>query len=296
MMKIEEAWRRALELKSLIARNDSLYYVLDAPEIEDHEYDALLRELAAIESDFPELLTPDSPNARVRGASRGEFTKVTHASPMQSLENALDLGELEAFYERAVKSLGREDVNWVCEPKLDGLAVSLVYRDGVLERGATRGDGTVGEDVTQNIRTISSLPLELRGAPPGRVEVRGEVCMSREDFAELNRIREESEQPLFANPRNAAAGSLRQLDCRVTASRKLSIFLYHLEDAARQGAKTQWGILRRLEEMGLPTQESRKLCGSLAEAEAYLALWGEERHANAVNTDGVVMKLDDLSL
>ncbi|MDR0648587.1 MAG: NAD-dependent DNA ligase LigA, partial [Synergistaceae bacterium] len=163
-MKIEEARRRALELKSLIARNDNLYYVLDSPEIEDHEYDALLRELAAIESEYPELLTPDSPNARVRGAARGDFVKVIHASPMQSLENALDLDELKAFYERAVKSLGRDDAVWVCEPKLDGLAVSLVYRDGILETAATRGDGTVGEDVTQNIRTISSLPLALHGA------------------------------------------------------------------------------------------------------------------------------------
>jgi DNA ligase (NAD+) len=295
-MGIDETRKRALELKSLIAENDRLYYVMDAPEIEDHEYDALLRELAAIESDHPELLTPDSPNMRVRGEARGEFRKFTHASPMQSLDNALDLSELQSFYERATKSLGREDIEWVCEPKLDGLAVSLIYRDGVLETGATRGDGTVGEDVTRNIRTIRSLPLKLLGSPPGLVEVRGEVCMSRDDFAELNKSREESEEPLFANPRNAAAGSLRQLDHRVTASRKLSIFLYHLADADRFGVRTQWEILLRLEEMGLPTQKSRRLCASLADAEAYLAEWDEARHENPINTDGVVMKLNDLSL
>jgi DNA ligase (NAD+) len=295
-MEIEEARRRAEELKRLIAENDNLYYVLDAPEIEDHEYDSLLRELASIESAYPELLTPDSPNMRVRGVPRGEFTRVTHASPMQSLDNALDSGELKSFVDRVTKSLGTEDAEWMCEPKLDGLAVSLIYRDGVLETGATRGDGTVGEDVTLNIRTIRSLPLKLRDVPPGIVEVRGEVCMSREDFAELNRSREESEEPLFANPRNAAAGSLRQLDHRVTASRKLSIFLYHLENAADLGARTQREILEWLARQGLPTQKSRRLCRTMAEIEAYLAEWGEARFTNSVNTDGVVMKLNDLAL
>ncbi|MDR1515325.1 MAG: NAD-dependent DNA ligase LigA [Synergistaceae bacterium] len=295
-MGIDEARKRALELKSLIARNDRLYYVLDAPEIEDHAYDALLRELASIESDYPELLSPDSPNIRVRGEPRGEFRKFTHASPMQSLDNALDLSELRGFYGRAAKSIGRDDLEWVCEPKLDGLAVSLVYRDGVLETGATRGDGTVGEDITRNIRTIRSLPLKLLGEVSGVVEVRGEVCMSRDDFAELNRSREESEEPLFANPRNAAAGSLRQLDHRVTASRKLSIFLYQLMDAANFGVRTQWEMLLRLEEMGLPAQRSRRFCGTLEEVEAYLAEWDEARHENPINTDGVVVKLNDLSL
>jgi DNA ligase (NAD+) len=295
-MEIEEARRRTEELKRLIAENDNLYYVLDAPKIEDHEYDSLLRELASIESAYPELLAPDSPNMRVRGVPRGEFTRVTHSSPMQSLDNALDSDELKSFFERVAKSLGTEDAEWMCEPKLDGLAVSLIYRDGVLETGATRGDGTVGEDVTLNIRTIRPLPLKLRDVPPGIVEVRGEVCMSREDFAELNRSREESEEPLFANPRNAAAGSLRQLDHRVTASRKLSIFLYHLENAADLGARTQGEILEWLARQGLPTQKSSRLCRTMAEIEAYLAEWGEARFTNSVNTDGVVMKLNDLAL
>ncbi|MDR3322549.1 MAG: NAD-dependent DNA ligase LigA, partial [Synergistaceae bacterium] len=149
----EDARRRAEELKALIAENDRLYYVQDTPKIEDHEYDALLRELGGIESEHPELLAADSPNMRVRGEPRGEFVRVTHDEPMRSLDNALDLEELRNFYRRATKSLGTSDVEWVCEPKLDGLAVSLIYRDGVLETASTRGDGTVGEDVTQNIRT-----------------------------------------------------------------------------------------------------------------------------------------------
>ncbi|MDR1944313.1 MAG: NAD-dependent DNA ligase LigA [Synergistaceae bacterium] len=293
---LNDARRRADELKREIALNDNLYYVQDAPKIEDREYDAMLRELAAIEAEHPELLTPDSPNARVRGAPRGEFVKVTHASPMQSLDNALDVEELQAFYDRTAKSLGASELEWICEPKLDGLAVSLIYRDGVLEIGATRGDGAVGEDVTRNIQTIRSLPLRLTGAPDGVIEARGEVCMSREDFALLNKSREESEEPLFANPRNAAAGSLRQLDHRVAASRKLSIYLYHLQDARLFGVRTQWEMLRWLAERGFPTQRSSRLCRTMDEVRGYLEEWGSERFTNSINTDGVVMKLNDLAL
>ncbi|MDR3255839.1 MAG: NAD-dependent DNA ligase LigA [Synergistaceae bacterium] len=297
----EETRGRAEKLKERIAENDCLYYVRDAPKIEDSEYDALLRELAAIEAEHPELLTADSPNARVRGEPRGEFVKAIHGEPMRSLDNALDVGELRSFYDRAAKSLGLSEISdteWVCEPKLDGLAVSLIYRDGLLERAATRGDGAVGEDVTQNVRTIRSLPLRLARASclDGVIEVRGEVCMSREDFAELNRSREESEAPLFANPRNAAAGSLRQLDHRVTASRKLKIFLYHLQNPALFGVGTQWEMLDWLAGRGFPTQRSRKLCRTVGEIEEYLVEWGDERFTNSVNTDGVVMKLNDVRL
>ncbi|GHV50936.1 DNA ligase [Synergistales bacterium] len=294
-MEKETARSRADELKKIIADSDYLYYVKDAPEIEDHEYDALLRELAAIETEYPELLTPDSPNARVRGEPGGEFARVTHSAPMQSLDNALDVAELRSFRERAAKALG-EEPEWMCEPKLDGLAVSLIYRDGALETAATRGDGTVGEDVTRNIRTIRSLPLRLKDAPNGIVEVRGEVCMSREDFAELNRTREKEDKPLFANPRNAAAGSLRQLDVRVTASRRLKIYLYHTLGAENLGVKTQKELLEWLASRGLPTQESSRLCASMSDVEQYLDEWGGKRFTNSINTDGVVMKLNDLSL
>ncbi len=298
-MDFATAARRAEELRREIARHEYLYYVMDSPEIEDRAYDLLLRKLGEIEKAYPGLLVPDSPNVRVMGEPRGEFRKVIHANPMQSLDNALDLDELRAFYDRVAKALDRESADglaWVCEPKIDGLAVSLIYENGVLKTGSTRGDGVTGEEVTQNLRTIRSLPLRLQGAPEGELEVRGEVCMTREDFAELNRAREEAEEPLFANPRNAAAGSLRQLNHHVTASRKLKIYLYYIQDAAKHGIGSQWELLERLSAWGLPTQRSKALCSNLSQIEEYLALWGNERLTNSVNTDGVVLKLNDLAL
>lgn len=293
-LELEQAGRRAEELRREIAVNDHLYYVMDTPQIQDYEYDQLLRELEAIETTYPELLTVDSPNMRVRGAPRSEFVKVVHAEPMQSLDNALNVEELENFFIRATKLLGDREASWVCEPKIDGLAVSLVYEDGILQMASTRGDGQVGEEVTQNIRTIRSLPLRLLNAPAGRVEVRGEVCMSREDFAELNKAREEAEEPLFANPRNAAAGSLRQLNYHITASRKLKIYLYQVQDAENLGIHTQWELLQWLSEQGLPTQQSKRLCTTIGEIEVYLSEWGSERFTHSINTDGVVLKLNDL--
>jgi DNA ligase (NAD+) len=292
----ENVSRRAAELRGEIARHDELYYALDAPVIQDSEYDALLGELASIEAKYPELLTADSPTSRVRGAPRAEFKKVVHTSPMQSLDNALDEGELAAFFDRTSKSLGEADFRWLCEPKIDGLAVSLIYNDGVFETASTRGDGTTGEDVTRNVRTIRTLPLRLKRHAAGRVEVRGEVCMAREDFAALNRSREEDGLSMFANPRNAAAGSLRQLDPGVTASRKLKIFLYHVNDAESQGILTQNDMLRWLESEGLPTQGHDRLCSERSAISEYLARWGNERFENSINTDGVVVKLDSLPL
>ena len=191
---------------------------------------------------------------------------------MLSLENALDRNEVKAFYERTTKLLGDDDIRWVCEPKIDGLAVSLVYVDGVLSIASTRGDGEVGEEITPNVRTIRSLPLHIQGAPQ-TLEIRGEVCMSKEAFAELNRAREKSKEPLFANPRNAAAGSLRQLDHRVTASRKLKIYLYHVENPLSLGLTSQWEILEWLKDHGLPTQPSKRLCDDIEQIEEYLDHW-----------------------
>ncbi|MDR3353415.1 MAG: NAD-dependent DNA ligase LigA [Synergistaceae bacterium] len=297
----EDAARRAEELRREIAINDELYYVKDSPLIEDHEYDGLLRELEAIEDAFPDLAGPDSPTRRVRGAPRSEFSKVVHEEPMLSLDNALDMDELDSFLERAGRAILAEGwselgAEWVCEPKIDGLAVSLIYEDGVFQRASTRGDGTVGEDVTNNVRTIRSLPLRLARMKNGVVEVRGEVCMAREDFAELNRLREEAEEPLFANPRNAAAGSLRQLDHKVTASRKLRIYLYHVRNARDLGIKNQSGLLEWLGEEGLPTHGHDRLCSCRDDITRYLGEWGSERFSNSVNTDGVVLKLNDLAL
>ena len=294
-ISFDEAKARAGELRRIIAENDNLYYVLDAPKIEDREYDLLLRELEQIESAFPELLTPDSPTMRVRGEPRGEFQRVRHSEPMQSLDNALDIGGLRSFYDRASKLIDVSEASWVCEPKIDGLAVSIRYEDGVFAAASTRGDGLVGEDVTGNVRTIRTLPLRLKGDIKGTVEVRGEVCMSRDDFAELNVSREEAEEPLFANPRNAAAGSLRQLDHRVTAARKLNIYLYHLQNAVDFGVSTQSELLEWLAERGLPVQESRSICRGLSDIESYLEEWGSRRFGNPINTDGVVVKLNSLA-
>ena len=291
-----EAKARAEELRSVISANDNLYYVLDSPKIEDREYDLLLRELEQIENAFPELLTPDSPTIRVRGAARDEFLRVRHSEPMQSLDNALDIGELRSFYDRVSKLTDISSASWLCEPKIDGLAVSVKYQDGVFVSAATRGDGLVGEDVTGNVRTIRSLPLRLKSDIKGTVEVRGEVCMSRDDFADLNSSREEADEPLFANPRNAAAGSLRQLDHKVTASRKLKIYLYHLQNAEDFGVSTQAELLEWLADQGLPVQESMSLCHDLSEIERYLEEWGRVRFDNPINTDGVVVKLNSISV
>jgi DNA ligase (NAD+) len=302
-LSANDAAKRAEELRREIAVNDELYYVLDSPVLSDDEYDRLLRGLEAIEAEFPELVAQDSPTIRVRGEPRGEFKRVVHDEPMLSLDNALDSEELGSFFDRTARALGDgeasgqgENTAWVCEPKIDGLAVSLVYEDGVLKTASTRGDGNVGEDVTQNIRTIRSLPLRLKRANHGLVEVRGEVCMAREDFAELNRIREEDEEPLFANPRNAAAGSLRQLDHRVTASRKLKIYLYNVHNAQGLGIRTQEELLEWLTLEGLPTQGEHRLCSNRTEVYEYLGKWGERRFSNSINTDGVVVKLNSLSL
>ena len=280
----------------MIAKHDNLYYVMDTPEIEDHEYDSLLRELGEIEKTHPELLTSDSPNMRVRGAPRSEFLRVRHTEPMQSLENALNIGELRSFYDRASKLIDTSTSSWVCEPKIDGLAVSIKYIDGAFTSASTRGDGLIGEDVTENVRTIKNLPLRLKNSIRGVIEVRGEVCMSRDDFAELNSIREEAEEPLFANPRNAAAGSLRQLNHRVTAERKLKVYLYHLQNAESFDVKTQSELLSWLSDQGLPVQDSMCLCNNLSDIESYLDKWEQLRFENPINTDGVVIKLNTLAV
>ncbi|MDR1049386.1 MAG: NAD-dependent DNA ligase LigA, partial [Synergistaceae bacterium] len=299
------------ELYEQIARHARLYYEEDAPVITDAEYDALLRELAELERARPDLARPDSPTKRVGGAALDKFRKVGHEEPMLSLGNVFGPEELRAFLSRLRQGVARTEeggaveggpedgeiaLDLVCEMKIDGLAVSLIYEDGVFARGATRGDGRVGEDVTENLRTIRTLPARLKGSVPGRLEVRGEVLMTRERFAELNRTREENEEPLFANPRNAAAGSLRQLDPAVTASRGLSVLLYYVVNARGRGLEKQSDVLRRLEEWGLPTQKAWGLCRSAGEAEAFIETWRERRFGLDYATDGVVLKLDDISL
>ncbi len=290
----EEASRRIEALRETIARQDHLYYVLDRPEISDDAYDALMRELAALEEAWPDLITIDSPTRRVGGAALEAFEKIRHGQPMLSLENAFSREDVLDFLVRVERSLGRLP-SLDCELKIDGLAGSLVYDEGQLVRAATRGDGRVGEDVTTNVRTIRSLPLRLARPVRGRLEVRGEVCMKKEDFASLNAEREEEGLPLFANPRNAAAGSLRQLDPAVTASRKLWIYLYQVVDPQRHGLASQKALLAWLREQGFPVQPGEALAGSTEEVFSYLEQWREARFDLPYVTDGAVIKVDDLA-
>ncbi|MCK9436637.1 MAG: NAD-dependent DNA ligase LigA [Synergistaceae bacterium] len=292
----ESLKKRVSELRAELKRHAELYYVQDTPEITDFEYDQLLRELAAAEENYPELLTADSPTHRIGGAPREGFVKAEHSEPMMSLDNALDKEELRSFYVKMAQALGLESAEVLCEPKIDGLAVSLIYEDGIFTSGATRGDGRVGEDITANLRTIKSLPLKLRDMVRGRLEVRGEICMDKKGFAALNAAREEAGEPLFANPRNAAAGSVRQLDPKVTAARKLKIYLYQAVDPNRHGIKSQKEMLETISRLGLPVQGSERLCSSLEEVESYLEEWTEKRFEHPIDTDGVVVKLNDIAM
>lgn len=296
MSTIEEARLRVEALIAEITHHAHLYYAMDAPEITDAKYDELYRELKKWETQFPSLISPTSPTQRVGEQPRGEFRKIEHSSQMQSLDNALDFQGVLAFYKRLGDILDADGVELLCEPKIDGLAISLIYEEGHFVAGATRGDGRVGEDVTQNLRTIRSLPLRLKGNHPGRLEVRGEVCMGKKEFARLNQDREEAGEPLFANPRNAAAGSLRQLDSRITASRRLRIYLYHLEEAEFHGVATQQSLLLWLKEVGFPTQGEEQVCKNVEDVRLYLEEWTQKRLHHAVNTDGVVIKVNDLSI
>lgn len=295
MPLFESPMKRAEQLRAELARHSALYYVQDSPEISDFEYDSLMRELMEIEKSHPELVRPDSPTQRVGGAPREGFVKVTHTAPMMSLDNALNKEELRVFYEKLCLSLEAPSVPMLCEPKIDGLAVSLIYEDGIFISGSTRGDGQVGEDVTANLKTIRTLPLQLAEPVSGLFEVRGEVCMDKKGFAALNERREEAEEPLFANPRNAAAGSLRQLDPKVTSSRNLKVFLYQVMEPEKHHIDSQQAMLERIKDLGLPTQGAQALCSSIEEIERYLDVWTEGRFQHPIDTDGVVVKLNDLA-
>ncbi len=286
---------RVEELYALIAHHAELYYDKDAPEIPDAEYDALVRELAALEREYPMLARPDSPTRRVGGtAIKDGFEKVTHEKPMLSLDNVFSPEELSSFWGRLGGKIPDDDWAFTCEMKIDGLAVSLLYEDGVFVRGATRGNGRIGEDVTDNLRTLRSLPLKLKGNLS--VEVRGEVLMKWDRFNALNERREERGEPLFANPRNAAAGTLRQLDSSVVAERGLDIFLYYVVDAPSHGLTRQSDALNWLAEHGFPVQPAWAKCASLEEAKGFISKWQEERFKLDYVTDGAVVKLDDLTM
>src|SRR5438105_3398987 len=281
---------RANELREKLREASYRYYVLDAPTLSDAEYDRLFRELEELEKAHPELLTPDSPTQRVGAAPSEKFAKVTHRKQMMSLANAMSSEELDEFAERVHRLLGSEPVRFVVEPKLDGLAVTLTYENGRFVQGATRGDGLVGEDVTQNLRTIKMVPLQLAGNPPALLEVRGEVFIPKRDFVRLNEEREKAGEPTFVNPRNSAAGSLRQLDPRITAQRPLSIYFYETGEGLQFAS--HWEKLARLRELGLRTNAENELCESLdAVRDKYRKLL-EKRHDLPYEIDGSVVKVD----
>ncbi len=271
------------------------YYVLDAPAISDAEYDRLLRRLGELEATHPELVTPDSPTQRVGAAPAERFERVEHRQPMLSLTDVFSDEELVDFDGRVRKLLGKDDIDYVCEPKLDGLAIELVYEHGVLTRGSTRGDGLVGEDVTRNLRTVHPVPLRLRppphGQPPELLEVRGEVVMLKADFAKLNARREEAGESLFANPRNAAAGSLRQLDPKVTASRPLSAFFYEIGESSLR-FHTHWEKLEALKALGLRTNHRNRRCAGLAAVRGFIEEIAAQRNDEPYEMDNAVVKVD----
>ncbi len=285
---------RAADLRARIEEANVRYYVLDAPTLTDAEYDAMLRELVELEAQHPELRTADSPTQRVGAPAAEHFAPYEHAAPMLSLANAFGEEELSAFDERVRKLAGRA-LSYVCELKIDGLAIALRYRGGVFERGGTRGDGRIGEDVTANLRTIQSIPLRLRGGVPDVFEVRGEAYLRKSDFARLNEGRENAGLPAFANPRNAAAGGIRQLDPKITAERRLSFFAYSVPETMDLGP-TQWQTLRSLEEIGFAVNPYIGRCKSVDEVLAYCEEWEEKRDELDYEIDGVVVKIDEIAL
>ena len=241
---VQSAAKRADDLRQVINDHNYTYYILNDSTISDAEYDRLLQELRVLESDFPELLTPDSPTQRVGGAPAEGFGQVTHSAPMLSLSNAFNREDLENWLRRVKNIIGDVEFDLVCELKIDGLAVNLIYENGVLIQGSTRGDGTVGEDVTQNLRTVKSIPLALRRGAPHRLEVRGEVYLPIPEFQRLNREREEKGEALYANPRNTGAGSIRQLAPKITASRNMEIWVYSLGgDGIEEPLEGHWDCL-----------------------------------------------------
>jgi len=294
------AQRHHDELVPMIRRANELYYTADAPELSDAEYDSLMRELVAIETAFPVLVTPDSPTQRVGAAPTGAFGEVVHGRPMLSLGNVFDEDELRAFDQRVRRGLGlppapapAPDLRYVAELKIDGLAISMRYERGRFFQGATRGDGTTGEDVTTNLRTISVLPERLRER--ATAEIRGEVFMPKAEFARINAYREEAGLPTYANPRNSGAGSLRQIDPSVTASRRLSSWTYQLiEDGpdGRPAVSSQSEALARLEALGLPVNPDRAEGLDIEGVIGFLEEWRDKRHGLPYETDGVVVKVD----
>lgn len=299
--ELQAASVRAEALRQSLHHANYCYYVLDQPEIADSEYDRLLRELSDLETEHPELVTADSPTQRVGAAPLSAFAPHTHRQPMLSLGNAFNDDELRDFDDKVKRHLGMSAdaaVEYVVELKIDGLAISLTYEHGVFKSGSTRGDGFTGEDITSNLKTVSSVPLRLRDEEhlPALVEVRGEVYLEHAEFARINTAREAAGDPIFANPRNAAAGSVRQLDPQITSQRKLTVFLYALGYSSSPVALSQWELLETLRRWGFRTNPNIKLCPNITEVIAYIAEWTDKKSTLPYDIDGIVVKVNHFSL
>jgi len=294
--------KRIAALREKIRHHEYMYYVLDRPEIEDADFDKLMRQLKDLEQEHPELLTADSPTQRVGGKPREGFVKVPHSSPMLSLDNTYNEDELRNWERRVHELSGRSDVDYVCELKLDGMSLALIYEDGKLVRGITRGDGSVGEDVTLNVRTVRSIPLSIsheklkKAGIPVNFEVRGELLMPTAAFKKLNEERERNGLATFANPRNFTAGTVRQLDSNVTAQRRLDFFPYILRANGRTYFERHWKTLDALENAGFKVNANRKLVHSMDEVWAFIQEWESKRDSLAYEIDGIVVKVDRTAL
>jgi DNA ligase (NAD+) len=287
---------RLKALRDAIRQHEERYYIHNDPAISDEEFDRLLHELERLEAEHPDLVTPDSPTQRVAGRPAEGFDTVEHLVPMLSLDNAYNDEELRAFDERVRRAgqLGEAPVAYVAELKIDGLSIALTYEDGVLRRGATRGDGTRGEEVTANVRTIRAIPLALRAGPTGRIEVRGEVFLPRASFERINREMEEAGEPLFQNPRNTAAGTMRNLDPSLVSRRNMGAFVYQLVGGRELAHHSE--TLEAMRAWGLPIERHWRRCANIDEVAAFCAEWADRRQRLDFDTDGVVVKVDDLAL
>ncbi|WP_426355941.1 NAD-dependent DNA ligase LigA [Mammaliicoccus sciuri] len=288
---MEDLKSRVKELHQLLHRYNHEYHVLDNPTVPDSEYDQLLHELISIEEKHPELKTDDSPTVRVGGPPLSQFEKINHDTPMLSLGNAFNEEDLRKFDQRVREKV--DSVRYTCELKIDGLAVSLKYVNGRFVQGLTRGDGTTGENITENLKTIHAIPLTIK--EPLSIEVRGEAYMPRKSFISLNEQKEQNGEQLFANPRNAAAGSLRQLDSKLTAKRKLDIFLYSVNDLTEIEADSQSEALNNLDELGFKTNKERETFDDIEGVLSFISKWTEQRNNLSYDIDGIVIKVDDLS-
>ncbi|MHB1276040.1 MAG: NAD-dependent DNA ligase LigA, partial [Candidatus Humimicrobiaceae bacterium] len=298
-IKKDEAISIAEKLRSELNKNNYYYYIKDNPAITDSQYDMLLRNLFDLEARFPEIIIPDSPTQRIGAPIEGGFPTVIHSEKMMSLQDAFDYSELKDFIDRVCKdlNLSEDEVEFVCELKIDGLAVSLLYENGKLVRGATRGDGETGEDITSNIKTIKTVPLRLIPGVnkiPSLLEVRGEAYLSKEEFKRINEEREEQGLFVFANPRNSAAGSLRQIDPKITSGRKLNIFIYAIASNNEIQIESHYQILNYLKETGLRVNPNIKKVKGFEEIKKYCESWKDKRKELSYETDGIVIKVDSL--